>query len=250
MLADAEYRKKFDKIVFVSNWQRDAYTRVLGVPLDEGVVIKNAIEPMLDERPERSDDDDKIRLTYFSTPHRGLSLLPAALSALSHHRQDFVVDVYSSFELYGWRENDEAFKEVFDTLDAMDCVNLHGTVDNAVIRENLLTTDILAYPSIYQETSCRVLIESLCAGLLCVVPNLAALPETGTDYCFMYDWNSDPHVHIKTFTNTLNQAMEATKIPFYQNLLRMQRTHYQYFYSWDLRASQWTQFLTSMLDEN
>lgn len=248
MLANAEYRKQFDKIVFVSNWQRDAYCRVLGIPLDEGVVIKNAIEPILEDRPERK-EDDKVRLTYFSTPHRGLALLPAAINYLSQHRDDFVVDVYSSFELYGWKDNDAAFKGVFDALDEFDCVNVHGTVDNATIRENLLTTDVLAYPSIYQETSCRVLIESMCAGLLCVVPNYAALTETGTDYCFMYEWNSNPEEHIKTFTNTLNQAIDASKMPFYQSLMRMQRSHYGYFYSWDMRAVQWTQMLTGLLED-
>lgn len=246
-LANAEYRKKFDEIVFVSNWQRDAYHRVLGVPLDEGIVIKNAIEPIMDERPAR---DGKARLTYFSTPHRGLKILYPTLHALSQHRDDFEVDIYSSFELYGWKDNDKAFEDVFDALDSLDCVTLHGTVDNDTIRKNLLSTDILAYPSIYQETSCRVLIESMCAGLLPVIPNYAALTETGTDYCFMYEWSSDAQIHIERFANALNSAIDAYKMPFYQSLLKMQRSHYQYFYSWDLRAAQWTQLLNSMLEEN
>lgn len=248
MLANAEYRKKFDKIVFVSNWQRDAYSRVLGIPLDEGVVIKNAIEPIMDPRPER-EEGSKTRLTYFSTPHRGLSILYPALHALSNHRDDFEVDIYSSFELYGWKDNDKAFEDVFGALDSLDCVTLHGTVDNDTIRQNLLTTDILAYPCIFQETSCRVLIESMCAGLLPVIPNYGALTETGTDYCFMYDWSSDAQTHIEHFAGALNNAMDAYKMPFYQSLLKMQRNHYQYFYSWDLRASQWSQLLTSMLEE-
>lgn len=248
-LADPQYRAMFDKIVFVSNWQRDAYARVLGIPMDEGVVIKNAIEPIDGERAEVG-PNQRIRLTYFSTPHRGLALLYPALEALSQIRDDFVIDIYSSFELYGWKENDEQFKDLFGKLEELECTRMYGTVPNERIRKNLLCTDILAYPSIYQETSCRVLIESLCAGLLPVVPNYAALPETGGDFCFMYDWNSDPQKHCETFTATLNHAMDSYKMPLYRNIQKMQRNYYQYFYSWDLRAAQWTHLLRGILEEN
>jgi glycosyltransferase involved in cell wall biosynthesis len=247
MLANAEYRKKFDKIVFVSNWQRDAYNRVLGVPLDEGVVIKNAIEPIMDARPDPI-PDQPIRLTYFSTPHRGLSLLYPALHVLRQHRQDFTVDIYSSFELYGWKDNDAAFQELFDKLSDIEDVRLHGTVMNAKLRNELIHTDILAYPSIYQETSCRVLIESMCAGLLPVIPNYAALTETACDFAFMYEWSSNPQKHVELFTSVLNHAMDCFRLPFYQNVLKMQRSYYQYFYGWDLRAAQWTAMLTKMLE--
>jgi UDP-glucose:(glucosyl)LPS alpha-1,2-glucosyltransferase len=45
-LADADLRKRFDKIVCVSDWQMQLYNLISGVPYSECVVIKNAIYPI------------------------------------------------------------------------------------------------------------------------------------------------------------------------------------------------------------
>jgi len=88
----------------------------------------------------------------------------------------------------------------------------------------------------------------MCAGLLSVIPNYAALTETACDFAFMYEWSSNPQKHVELFTSVLNHAMDCFRLPFYQNVLKMQRSYYQYFYGWDLRAAQWTAMLTKMLE--
>ena len=46
-LSDAEARKRFARLVFVSNYQMNTYQLGLGVPFSESFVLKNAIEPIL-----------------------------------------------------------------------------------------------------------------------------------------------------------------------------------------------------------
>src|SRR5690606_18744262 len=42
-LGDPEFRRNFDQIIFVSNWQQHTYNMVLGVPFAESRVIRNGI---------------------------------------------------------------------------------------------------------------------------------------------------------------------------------------------------------------
>ena len=63
---------KFEKLVFVSNWQMQRFVEYYGIPWSKCVVLPNAIWPI--EVPENVDDSE-IRLIYHTTPHRGLSIL-------------------------------------------------------------------------------------------------------------------------------------------------------------------------------
>jgi len=244
-LAKETSRRRFSKIIFNSNWQQDKYHRYLGVPYEEGAVVKNAIESIpVHEKPK----GDKIKLIYFSTPHRGLNVLESAVRTLSEYRDDFEVDVYSSFKIYGWEERDEQFKELFDRLNELDCVNYYGTVSNEEIRKALTQSHILAYPSIYEESSCCVAMEAMAAGCLAVVPNYGALTETCTDFGWMYNWESDQKIHAQKYASILNHAIEEYWNPGLQSVLKMQVSYYNYFYSWDYRINEWMNVLNSIED--
>ena len=242
-LSEESSRKRFKKIVFNSHWQQDKYLRYLGVPYNEGVVLKNAVERFpIHEKPK----DGKIKLIYFSTPHRGLNVLESAVRVLSQHRDDFEVDVYSSFEIYGWKERDDDFKELFERLNDLKCVNYHGTVSNEKIREALSQSHILAYPSIYEESSCCVAIEAMAAGCLALIPNYGALTETGTDFAWMYNWEPDQALHAQKYSAILNHALDLYWDYAVQSVLSMQVSYYNYFYSWDIRINEWIDMLSSL----
>lgn len=244
-LRDPESRKRFAKIVFNSHWQQQQYFMKLGVPYEEGVVLKNCCEPFdPHEKPE-----GKKRLIYFSTPHRGLNILESAIRVLEDQRDDFELDVYSSFKIYGWEEQDKEFQELFDRLGELKSVNYHGTVSNEEIRSALQRSHVLAYPCTYVESSCCVAIEAMAAGLVAVVPNYGALTETCTDYGWMYNWESDPAKHAYKFTAVLNNVLDQYDQPALQNLLKMQVMYYNYFYSWPMRSAQWTSLLKGMENE-
>lgn len=195
---------KFHHYVFVSNWQMWAYVHHYKLPFDRCSVIPNAIEPI-----ERHDKPDgQIRLIYYSTPHRGLELLVPVFKELYDKYGDKIhLDVYSSFQLYGWGQRDEPYKPLFEECIKHPGITYHGAVPNEVIREALKSSHILAYPSTWQETSCLVLIEAMSAGLHCVHSNLAALPETSGGLTQQYAFQPDPRRHAELFKEELELAI-------------------------------------------
>ena len=114
-LKDAELRKRFDRIVFVSDWQWQQFQLTYGIAWSGSFVLKNAIEPiMLSANTNGSWNKDKnvIRIIYHTTPHRGLNIAVAGIKALweNGYKDKIHFDVYSSFEAYGWKQRDEPFK--------------------------------------------------------------------------------------------------------------------------------------------
>jgi hypothetical protein len=65
----------------------------------------------------------------------------------------------------------------------------------------------------------------------------------------MYNWESDPSVHAQRYAGILNSALDSYWEPALQQILKLQSIYYNYFYSWDMRASQWTTLLTGLKAE-
>jgi UDP-glucose:(glucosyl)LPS alpha-1,2-glucosyltransferase len=239
--------KMFDKLVFVSYWQKQQFQDYLGIPSSASVVLKNAITPIEDH----AKPDDKVRLIYFSTPHRGLDLLYSAYKPLSKEFSNIELNVYSSFDLYSWPERDKPYIGLFDKLRGHKAINYNKSVSNEVIREELKKNHILAYPSTWQETSCLVLMEAMSAGLLCVHSSLAALPETSMNLTMMYDYHEDPQKHAEIFYAQLRAAIIAYSNPNtraqIKGNLTTQKLLTNSVYGWNGRGRQWQHLLKSML---
>jgi|TARA_B100000959_G_scaffold159801_1_gene167403 glycosyltransferase involved in cell wall biosynthesis len=243
-LKDKDSLKRFERVVFVSHWQQYQFNAYLGLPYDKGVVIQNAITPIpVHEKPK---DGDKINVCYFSTPHRGLEVLLNAWDFMrdtlkeGHNAE---LNIYSSFKIYDRPHMDEQFRHIYKRAKETEGVNYYGTVDNNTIREMLPNMHIMAYPSIYEETSCITLIEACSAGCLAVVPSLGALPETGANFPWMYGYEQDPEKHAQVHGHILGRAIEHFWDEDIQNLLRIQKSYFDMFYNWSLRSGQWQQFL-------
>ena len=239
--------KMFDKLVFVSYWQKQQFQDYLGIPSSASVVLKNAITPIEDH----AKPDDKVRLIYFSTPHRGLDLLYSVYKPLSKEFSNIELNVYSSFDLYSWPERDKPYIGLFDKLRGHKAINYNKSVSNEVIREELKKNHILAYPSTWQETSCLVLMEAMSAGLLCVHSSLAALPETAMNLTMMYEYHEDPQKHAEIFYSQLRAAIIAYSNPNtraqIKGNLTTQKLLTNSVYDWNGRGRQWQHLLKSML---
>lgn len=240
---------KFHKLVFVSNWQMQAYINYYRIPWSMCEVIENSIIP-LDRHPE-ADDDDLIRICYTSTPHRGLHILYAAFDALSKKHENIQLDVFSSFKLYGWEQRDEQFRELFDLLDAHPKVNNVGTVDNEDIREYLeVHGDIFAYPSIWPETSCLCLIEAMSAGLMCVHSNFGALPDTASGFTYMYQYHEDENAHATRLYHILDGAIAHFNSEESKAQRKFAKMYADQRFNWLNQAHRWNGLLESVVAQN
>lgn len=243
-LKDEEQRKRFAKLVFVSNYQLQTYNLALGVPYNESFVLRNAIDPI----PFEKKSDDQIRIIYHTTPHRGLNIAVASIQEIAKiHGDKIHFDVFSSFEAYGWPDRDKPYEEVFNIIREHPQMTYHGFQENHVVREALQKAHIFAYPSVWPETSCIAAIEAMSAGCQIVCPNFAALPETTGNFATMYQWNEDTNFHANVFANMLNAAIVNHNTEDMQRKMMFQKNWTDNFYNWDLRAAEWTGFLQGIL---
>lgn len=237
---------KFEKLIFVSNWQFQQYQQHYGLPWYKSVVLQNAIEPIYTKDKSK----DKIKIIYNTTPHRGLEILAPVFDKLCERYDNIELDVFSSFKAYGWADRDEPYKDLFKFCEDHPKINYHGYQPNDVVRAALAEAHIQAYPSIWLETSCMALMEAMSAGCLCIHPNYGALYETAANWTWMYQWTQDKRDHAVTLINHLAMAIENYWTDAVQTRLAGQKSYADVFYSWQYRTHQWNALLGGILEDN
>jgi glycosyltransferase involved in cell wall biosynthesis len=239
-------RAKFHKLVFSSNWQLNEFNVKLGVPLNDKVeVIETPIEPFKPEEINKSPDE--VRLIYFSTPQRGLEILYPVVEKLAEKYPNIHLDVFSSFKIYGWEDADKQFEPLYDKFRNHPNMTYHGFVHQDVLREYVGKAHILAYPNVWKETSCRVLMESMSAGLLCVHPNLAALPDTSGGLTSMYQYHEDRNEHANLFYHYLDHAIEHVNKEDIQRYLQFVKAYADNRFTITKISQQWKNLMDGLL---
>lgn len=234
--------EKFDWLVFVSNWQMQAYINHYQIPYSKCVVVRNSVIPI----PEHEKPKDVIRFAYWSTPHRGLNILVPAFEELCKRTdKNIELDVYSSFKLYGWEERDQQFEELFERCRQHPKINYHGTVSNEELRKGLEQCHILAYPNTWVETSCLTLMEAMSARMLCIHPNLGALYETAAGLTRMYQFNENVQDHLSDMIYLMQTWLDLYDHEYLQHTLDVQKYHADTHYNWNLRADSWEKILAA-----
>lgn len=246
-LRDPSYRTKFNAIVFVSHWQQQQYNIFLGIPYNQGTVIKNAVPHVIPTLPKPR--GEKLKFIYTSTPHRGLTLLAAAADALAKERQDWELHVYSSLKIYGWHDNDKQFEPLYEQLKSNPCVVYHGTQPNDVVRAAVQDAHVFVYPSIYQETSCMAIQEALMAGCLTITTSLGALIETAAEWASMIPYKEDREYLAYMTYHQMKRALDNYDNEHVQNVLFAQSQYFQQFYSFESRIPVWKALLENVIKE-
>ena len=239
--------KKFDKLVFVSHWQKQQYINWFGIDHSRCIVMQNAIVPSKVEDIKKPDPKEEIRVIYHTTPHRGLDIAYAAVNSLVNDHPELKFHVYSSFEIYGWAERNKEYEELFKAIDGHPNMVYHNTVSNEEVRQAVNESHIFGYPSVWPETSCISLMEAMSGKCVCLHSDLAALPETAANWTYMYGVQEDRRKHADLFSSCLDQACHMLKnepadLP---TRLSGMKSYADLFYNWDLRKVQWEQFLLS-----
>lgn len=244
-LKDINSRNRFHKFVFSSNWQLNDFATKLEFPLDQNsVVIETPIEPF-EYTPKVF--DGTIRLVYFSTPQRGLEILVPVVEELAKETPNIHLDVFSSFAIYGWPEADQHYEKLYERIRQHPNMTYHGFAKQEVLREALKNAHILAYPNIWPETSCRVLMESMSAGLLCIHPNLAALTDTSGGLTAMYQFDQDLNKHANVFLNNLKYGIQIVSNQNIQDYLKFVKVYADTRFNITKISTQWKQELNDLL---
>ena len=246
---DKKFQDSFHKFVFISNWQYQRYQLFHGIPYDDkSVVLETGIEPA----PETcfNKPEGPIRIVYTSTPQRGLEILIPVFKKLTEIHSDIHLDVFSSFKIYGWEDADKQYEPLYEQIRNRPQMTYHGFVPNAELKEHLNKSHIFAYPSIWYETSCRAMLEAMSAGLVCVHPNLAALPETSGSLNVMYqlDLENKNH-HANRFASYLNASINMVRDKQHNDMIRFNKYFVDRRYNISLISGQWEKILRDLVEK-
>jgi glycosyltransferase involved in cell wall biosynthesis len=245
-LKDENSRNRFHKIVFSSNWQMNDYIVKLGIPQDfKLAVIETPIEPF----PVVQKPSDVINLIHFSTPQRGLELLVPAFDRWCQENPSINahLHVFSSFKIYGWADADKRYQSLYNRIIGHPKMTYHGYSAPETLRKQLLDSHILVYPCIWKETSCRVLMESMSAGLLCIHPNLAALSDTGGGLTTSYQFQDDPQQHFRLFYHSMDSAIKHIRDEGVQPYLNFVKMYADNRFNLKTIAQRWELLLKELL---
>lgn len=246
-LADLEFRKQFEKIVAVSNWQMQQYIQYYDMKYSDFVVIKNGIFPI--DVGQKPDAKEQLNIVYHTTPHRGLAILVPVFEYLSKYHPNIHLHVFSSFDIYGWPERNKPFEQLFYTCKNHPKITYYGSVSNDTIREKLADMHIFAYPSIWPETSCLAAIEAMSAKCMVVAPNYAGLIDTCQNWSVSYQYHEDPQKHAEIFAAVLNGAindyMKNQPSGATENQLGFQKAFFDIHHGWDRIKQEWINLLSN-----
>lgn len=239
-----EFTDFVSNYVYVSEWQLDKFKKEYNVGIFNNTVIKNAIDPIeFIEKPK-----DRIRLIYTSMPDRGLEILLEAWKILN--RKDIELIVYSSNIIYGKGYSDSRrglYDRLFTICKTTPNIYYKGFGINQAVRKSLQNAHILAYPSIYPETSCLAAIEAGAAGCKIVTTDFGALPETCNNWATYVPYTENLKDLAENYAIHLNNEIDH----YWENTynLKEQSNWFNTYYSWHSRANEWKDFFKKLCEK-
>lgn len=235
-LGDPRLVESLDRIIFVSRWQMDKHIEVFGLPKDKCSVVLNAIQPIpwVDKTV-----DGGFNLVYTSTPWRGLEVLLESFKLLKTAAA--TLNVYSSTIIYGKNYMKNSYDWLFDRCRSTPGVKYHGYATNLAVIKACQRAHMLAYPSIFAETSCLSAIEAGAAGCTLALTDHGALTET----CGSWGHYAMPgHDLVEQYATLLDRLL--TDYQPGSELHRQQAEWFNSRYSWITRAREWKELLENL----
>ena len=242
-----ENHKKYDWYVFNSHWTHEKFRMVFEIPEEKCVIIKNGIDKITKSKPYEK--GMPIKIIHQNTPWRGLSVLLGAMQKVKNPL--ITLDVYSSTEIYGkdfHTKNNSLYIPLYEQAKKLPNVNYIGYKPNSYIKEHLKDYNMYVYPSIFEETSCISLLESMAAGLYCVTTNYGALFETGAEFPMYIPYSSNYRSLAEKFAYGIEAAALSLHDPIIHNHLSSQSEYAHQYYGWGKQGSSWARFLQGAIN--
>lgn len=247
--ADAEVRRFWDRVVFVSDWQRRAYRRAFG-PEPADIVLGNAVAPAF--AGVFAADEDVLAakpgpptLVYTSTPFRGLDVLLDAFPLIRARLPGARLLVHSSLGVYRVAETDDGHGDLYRRCRETAGVEHRGSIPQPELARALKGALCFAYPSTFPETFCISALEAMAAGCLAVVGDLGALAETTRGLAELVPVMAERGDYARRFADRVVAAL-ADPAALSDRLAR-QRRLLAASATWEVRARAWSLWLEAAL---
>jgi glycosyltransferase involved in cell wall biosynthesis len=241
----------WDRIVCISDWQKTMFQKELGLPVGKMDVLRNAIGPafenMFRTTAQLAEAKSKeLRLTYTSTPFRGLNLLIACFPSIHRRHSNCRLDVFSSMQVYGQPIAQDAYRPLYAQCQQTPGTSYRGSISQSELAKELAAVTMLTYPNTFAETSCIAAMEALAAGLFVVSSDLGALPETCAGWARLIPPLGKDNTReqfaadfVRHVDHALNELQSDRPRWMQQRFEQSQAINASC--TWDVRAAQWQQ---------
>ncbi|MBK4728909.1 tetratricopeptide repeat protein [Oxynema sp. CENA135] len=272
-LGDRAELDAYDRLIFVSNWQRDRFLDFFAIDLAKTVVLRNAIAPAFANLfPEQTNilaaKTNPPILAYTSTPFRGLDLLLSIFPKIREAIPGTRLQVFSSKKVYQMAtELDESvYGILYQKCRQMEGVEYIGSIPQPQLAEKLRSIAMLAYANTFEETSCIAVVEAMASGCFVVTSELAALPETTAGFGHLVsvegvegfssvrDWQfsqrPDWQNYADRFLEKTVQVLRNWQSEESASLLKKQVEYIQKQCTWTVRSREWVRYLEQVCGIN
>lgn len=243
---------QFDGIVFVSNWQAKINEAQTSFRWHKAV-IRNAIYPRFAEmfdpnEPILPQKSDPPVLFFAGDFPRGAFHIMPILDELRLIDQNFTTEVFTSAT---FSPNPETDKEYSDKLNSHPGISHVGKVGQIELAARAKKAAIMIAPNPWPETACINLMQAMASGMLCVITDRAALPETANGFARIVPIEDKDNpvrfnmqINHKAFAREVADALEEWKLKDdLEEKLQAQRKFFLDNYQWSQRVAPWVDFI-------
>jgi glycosyltransferase involved in cell wall biosynthesis len=238
-LKNKEIINSLDGIVFVSEWQRINCINHFNINNIQTYCLGNGITPHFCNMFS-SFEDFKIKKIenlgiYSSAPFRGLKQLYQCSNYIS---QDIVIDIYSSMKVYNQNEENKDYLQFYEKISKSKNFRYFGSVNKNELAKAHINKSFLTYPSVFAETFCITLLDSLAAGLEPIITDLGALKETSNGFGKLLSINNS---FLEDYAKSLDESIKNKKLNF-EKWCEKQYKQYLFInknYTWEKKSKQW-----------
>lgn len=225
---DKEFQKKLKYIVVPSEAAKKSVVEDSGIDPDKVYVIYNAV-PKLNYNPDKFKNVDKVKITFSSSPDRGMFNL---LNSIQNIDEDFELEIFNDF-------NPEHYDEHSLLNDPR--VTFYGLTPRKAMHKHIEQSHIYAYPTVFYETFCISMAEHLSAGCLPVYSNYGSLKEIANGSgLILNDLSPERDQYGKDFAVLLEQGIKQIKDKSWDP--REQIEYVNQRYSWERIKQDWLDF--------
>ncbi len=240
-LADLQLAKpiydRLDGVILLSHYHRQRWISDLNVPVDKVIITTNGI-PLQRFKPHPEKLAARKPWAYYSsTPFRGLEPLLLAWPHIFQYIPEAQLHICSSMKVYDPAGKiDEQYNALYEKALSLPGVFYHGSLSQAELRSVSQQCRVLAYPSIFPETSCITAMEAMASGCVVVATTLGALPETA--------WQN-PLVPIADgwLNLWMVEVVRLLKDNKHYQRKALQNLAVARYYDWNRVAEDWIEFL-------
>lgn len=229
-MTNKDLLKRIEKILCVSEWQKETFIKYIGVPKEKLHVIGNGLDiDLYSGYVERKLN----KLIFASIPYKGIDILPNLFNdiCIQSKRDDLELHVYSSMSLYGQDANDKEYEKSFSELQRIKGVFLHKPISMRELAFEFLTSSLYIHPNTYHETFGMNLTQAQCGGCIPITTNNGAVNEvirngeTGFITKGKTIWNNE------CYKEYVNLVCDCLNKDLYKNRLKAQLFSKQFSYN-------------------